>query len=87
MVGDEATVSYKAGDEAAVCSGAGIEDGRRWQHGGVWGDRRARALGGFEKLLSIVRESARTKILGHEHLMRDVPVLRTFPFSKDERRA
>jgi hypothetical protein len=54
MVGDEAAVSYKAGDEAAVCSGAGIEDGRRWQHGGVWGDRRARALGGFEKLLSIV---------------------------------
>jgi hypothetical protein len=65
----EAVVSSKAGDEAAVCSGAGIEDGRRRWCGTVWGNKRARALGGFKKLLSVMRESTGTKILGHGHLM------------------
>jgi hypothetical protein len=33
----------QAGDEAVVCSEAGIEDGRRRWHSGVQGDRRASA--------------------------------------------
>jgi hypothetical protein len=40
-----------------------------------------RALGGSEKLLSIAREGAWPKILGHVHLMRDTPVLHAYPFS------
>jgi hypothetical protein len=80
-VRDEAVVSSKAGDEAAACSEDGIEDNMRRRRGGVWGDRRLRALGSFKKLPSVARESARTEILGHEHLIRDAPVLHASPFS------
>jgi hypothetical protein len=37
--------------------------------GGGSGERRARALCSFKKLLSVVRESAGPKILGHGDLM------------------
>jgi hypothetical protein len=70
--GDKAVASSKAGDEVKMCSGARIEDGRWQWHDGVWGDRRARALGSFKKLLSVVRNSTGTEILGHLHVMRDV---------------
>jgi hypothetical protein len=78
---EEVMTSSKARDEAAGCSGAGIEDGRWRRCSGVWGDRTTRALDGFEKLLSVVRESAGTEILGHGHLMRDAPILRVSTFS------
>jgi hypothetical protein len=42
---------------------------------------RVRALGGNEKLLSVSRESAWPKILGHGDLMRGVPLVRASPFS------
>jgi hypothetical protein len=89
-VGDEVVASSKAGDEVVVCYRTGIEDGRR-QRGGVWSNRRERererALGGFEKLLSVARESVETEILGHGHLMRYTSVLRMSPFSSDGRHA
>jgi hypothetical protein len=34
-VGVEVMVHSEVGDEAAVCSGPEIEDGRRWWHDGV----------------------------------------------------
>jgi hypothetical protein len=77
---DEMTVSSKARDEAAVCSRAGIEDGRRRWHDGVKGDRRARALGSFKKLLSVARESTGPKILGHGDIMQDAPLVCASPF-------
>jgi hypothetical protein len=80
-VRDKAVVSSKAGDEAAACFEDGIEDNRRRRRGGVWGDRRLRALGSFKKLPSVARESTGTEILGHGHLIRDVPVLHASPFS------
>jgi hypothetical protein len=58
---DEAVVSSKARDGAVACCEAEIEDGRQWQRGGVWGDRRARSLGSFKKLLSVARERERER--------------------------
>jgi hypothetical protein len=78
---DEAVVSSKARDEATACSRAGLEDDRRQQCDNVQGDRRARALGGFKKLLSVARDSIGPEILGHGDLMRDAPLLHTSPFS------
>jgi hypothetical protein len=45
------------------------------------GDSRVRALSGFEKFLSAVREREGPEILGHGDLMQDVPIVRvsTFP--------
>jgi hypothetical protein len=71
----------EVGDEAAAWSRARIEDGRWHQHGSVLGDRRARALGSFKKLLDMARESTGPEILGHGDLMRDVPLLRVSPIS------
>jgi hypothetical protein len=73
-VGDEAAASSKAGDEVAACSEAGIEDCRQRWHDDVCCNRTMSVLGGLKKLLSIARESAGTKILGHGYLMRDAPV-------------
>jgi hypothetical protein len=48
---------------------------------------RARALGGSKKLLSVVRERAGPKILGHGDIMRDAPQVRSSTFSSYGRRA
>jgi hypothetical protein len=66
QVGDEAATRSDAGIETAACSEAGVEAVAvaSMAGGGVWGDRRVRALGGFENLLSVARESAGPKNLG-----------------------
>jgi hypothetical protein len=68
-VGDEAAACSKAGDETAVSSKA------RDKAVACSGDRKVRALGGFEKLLCVVTESVGPKILGHWDLMQDAPLL------------
>jgi hypothetical protein len=57
------------------------------QDGSVLGDRRARALGGFKKLLDMARESTGPEILGHGDLIRDAPLLHASPFSSYGRHA
>jgi hypothetical protein len=42
---------------------------------------KGQALSCFKKLLCVTRESAGLEILGHEHPMRDTPLLRASPFS------
>jgi hypothetical protein len=66
QVGDEAATRSDARIEAAACSKAGVEAAAvaSMAGGGVWGDRRVRALGGFENLVSIARESTGPEILG-----------------------
>jgi hypothetical protein len=59
--GVEAIVCFEA--RVMACSGAGSKDIKRRRHDGVLGDRRARALSGFKKMLSVARESAGPKIL------------------------
>jgi hypothetical protein len=61
---DQAAASSKTGDEATTCSRARIEDGRWRQRNSGWGNRRARALGGFKKLLSVARDNTGAEILG-----------------------
>jgi hypothetical protein len=67
-VGDEVATRSDTGIEAAACSEAGVEAAAvavaSMVGGGVWGERRVRALGGFENLLSVERESTGPEILG-----------------------
>jgi hypothetical protein len=54
--------------------------------GGRMGSR-VTALGGNKKLLSVARESAGPKILGHGNIIRDMPLVQSSPFSSYGRRA
>jgi hypothetical protein len=69
-VGEASAVEVR--DEAAASSNVGDDNGRRQRCGGVSGDRRAKALGGFENLLSVARGREGTEILGHGYLGRCV---------------
>jgi hypothetical protein len=88
-------VCSDTGDDAAVCSKAGMRQrcalgpGLRMVGGGavMSGATEVRVLSGFEKLLRVLRNSVGTKILGHVHLMRDRLILRSSPFSLDGRHA
>jgi hypothetical protein len=55
---------HAPGPGSRMIGSSGTDD-RLWWHNGVLGDRSVRAHDGFEKLLSVARESVGPKILGH----------------------